>query len=96
MAYSEELVDTILTKINADKETFKLDRQSKLIKDFFKIDQQVANEMGVNRFAKAVIFNYDSTRNFGVLIDAFSSSDLIKQLLKSEDTNSCCAKILKY
>lgn len=96
MTYSEELVDTILTKINADKETFKLDRQSKLIKDFFKIDQQVANEMGVNRFAKAVIFNYDSTRNFGVLIDAFSSTDLIKQLLKAEETHTSCAKLLKY
>ncbi|RGI30169.1 MULTISPECIES: DsbA family protein [Enterococcaceae] len=96
MAYSDELVDMILTKINADKETFKLDRQSKLIKEFFKIDQQIANEMGINRFAKAVIFNYDSTRNFGVLIDAFSSTDLIKQLLKVEHTQTNYAKLLEH
>ena len=85
MTYSEELVDQILTKINADKETFKLDRQSKLVKEFFQIDQQVANEMGINRFSKAVIFNYDSPKNFGVLIDAFSPTDLIKKLLKADD-----------
>lgn len=85
MTYSEELVDQILTKINADKETFKLDRQSKLVKEFFQIDQQVANEMGINRFSKAVIFNYDSPKNFGVLIDAFSPTDLIKKLLKAGD-----------
>lgn len=94
--YSEKLVDDILTKINADKETFKLDRQSKLIKDFFKTDQKVANEMGINRFSKAVIFNYDSSRNFGVLIDAFSSTDLIKQLLKVETNHTNCAKLLEH
>ncbi|MGX4685448.1 DsbA family protein [Vagococcus sp. JNUCC 83] len=94
--YSEKLVDDILNKINADKETFKLDRQSKLIKDFFKTDQKIANEMGVNRFSKAVIFNYDSSRNFGVLIDAFSSTDLIKQLLKVETNHTACAKLLEH
>lgn len=96
MPYSEELVDNILTKINADKETFKLDRQSKLIKDFFQIDQQVANEMGITRFAKAVIFNYDTSSNFGVLIDAFSSTDLIQQFLKTENCRNKWANLLEH
>lgn len=80
--YSKELVEEILEEIRADKSLFNSDRQSHLVKEFFQQDQKIANEMGVNRFTKAVIFNYGLDQDFGVLIDGLASIDDIKSLIQ--------------
>lgn len=79
--YSKDLVNAIINRLNIDTTQFYNDRYSPLIRDFFRGDQQIANEMGVSYFSKAVIFNYKNDTNMGVLIDSFTPSYLIKELL---------------
>ena len=82
--YSNKLVHSILEEIKVDLSLFKTDRQSNLVVDFFKLDQQVANEMGVEYFADAVIFNYNCERDFGVLVEADTPIDIIQELFKTD------------
>lgn len=81
--YSKELVIQVLKSISADIKLFESDRQSHLVTNFFKSDQQIANEMGVESFSKAAILNYDSSNDFGVLIDSWTPDNVIKNLLSS-------------
>lgn len=81
--YSTQLVHQILTQINADLTLFKHDRESNLIVDFFRLDQQVANEMGIESFSDAVIFNYNCDRDFGVLVEADTPDAIIEELFKT-------------
>lgn len=82
--YSTKLVHSILEKLEVDMELFQSDRRSDLVVDFFKLDQQVAHEMGIEDFANAVIFNYNCERDFGVLIDADTPVDIIVELFKTD------------
>lgn len=81
--YSKALVRLILEELGADMALFVNDRSSNLVSEFFKLDQQVANEMGIEDFSDAVIFNYNCERDFGVLIDASTSEEIIKDLFKT-------------
>ena len=81
--YSKALVRSILDDLGADMPLFVNDRSSDLIIDFFKLDQQVANEMGIEDFSDAVIFNYNCERDFGVLIEADTPIEIIKDLFKT-------------
>lgn len=82
--YSKYLVRSILNDLGADMSLFLNDRSSNLIIDFFKLDQQVANEMGIEDFSDAVIFNYNCERDFGVLIEADTPDDIIRDLFKTD------------
>lgn len=82
--YSNQLVHSILEELKVDVSLFKTDRHSNLIVDFFKLDQQVANEMGIEYFSDAVIFNYNCDRDFGVLVEADTPDDLIQELFKTD------------
>lgn len=82
--YSNDLVLDILSDIGANVEDFKADRQTKLVVDFFKLDQQMSHEMNIERFSDAVIFNYHSDRDFGVLVTDNISQGDIQALLKTD------------
>ncbi|MFW8054100.1 DsbA family protein [Vagococcus fluvialis] len=82
--YSTHLVESILEALHVDMELFQSDRRSELVVDFFKLDQQVAHEMGIEDYSNAVIFNYNCDRDFGVLIDANTPVDLIIDLFKTD------------
>lgn len=81
--YSENLVHSILESLGADIPLFTVDRQSPLIEDFFKLDQQVAQEMGIENFSDAVIFNYNCERDFGVLVSFDTPDRDIVELFKT-------------
>lgn len=83
-AYSKELVHDILMDLKVDINLYTADRQSPLIVDFFKIDQQVAHEMGINSFSDAVIFNYNCERDFGVLVSGHAPKEIIQDLFKTD------------
>lgn len=82
--YTKELVHEILMSLNVDMDLYTVDRQSSLIIDFFKIDQQVAHEMGINSFSDAVIFNYNCERDFGVLVSEDTPKEMIQDLFKTD------------
>lgn len=82
--YSKCLVNDILMSIGVDLELYETDRASNLVVDFFKIDQQIAQEMNVTSFTDAVIFNYRCDRDFGVLVTDDMPHSVIKQLLESD------------
>jgi len=86
--YSKELVHSILEDINVDMTLFFHDRKSNLIVDFFKLDLQMANEMGVEDFSDSVIFNYNCDRDFGVLVKKETPEDLVQDLFKTECANN--------
>lgn len=67
--YSSELTEKLLVETGADLTMFRMDRQSSFVKESFHTDQQIAREMGVVNHPSAVIFNYSSDRDFGVLIE---------------------------
>ncbi|MGX7024071.1 DsbA family protein [Vagococcus hydrophili] len=82
--YSKELVTDILQSIDVDLDLYEADRASDLVVDFFKIDQQIAQEMNVDSFADAVIFNYRCDRDFGVLVDDNTPNEIIYQLFETD------------
>lgn len=82
--YTNELVFDILLELNINIDLFKADRESKLIVDFFKIDQQIGHEMGIEAFTDAVIFNYNCDRDFGVLVEDSTPHDIIQDLFKTD------------
>ncbi|MEG0255954.1 MAG: DsbA family protein [Vagococcus sp.] len=82
--YSNELVVDILHDLKINVDLFKADRESKLIIDFFKIDQQIGHEMGIESFTDAVIFNYNCDRDFGVLVEDNTPHDIIQDLFKTD------------
>jgi len=78
--YCPELVKSILSELPVDMQMFDKDRHSDLIMESFNLDQQVAQEMGVEHYATAVIFN-DSNSDFGIRVDSNIKDELIKQVL---------------
>lgn len=82
--YSKALVLEVLQELNVDIDLFTQDRESRLIVDFFKMDQQVAHEMGINSFSDAVIFNYNCDRDFGVLVNEHTPREMIQDLFKTD------------
>ncbi|MGO3732211.1 MAG: DsbA family protein [Vagococcus sp.] len=88
--YSTQLVHSILKELNADIDLFNIDRKSELIVDFFHIDQQVANEMSIENYTDAVIFNYHCERDFGVLVDDTISTEMIMDLFKTDYHSKTC------
>ncbi|MGX7013566.1 DsbA family protein [Vagococcus silagei] len=86
--YSPELALHLIQKIGADVETFKEDRDSKLVQRCFQKDQQIAQEMSVSDYSTAVIFNYDSHEDFGILVDANLSERHISRLIQASSTSN--------
>lgn len=82
--YSKHLVTDILSSIGVDLEIYEADRASDLIVDFFKMDQQIAQEMNIESFTDAVIFNYRCDRDFGVLVTDDMPHSVIQQLFESD------------
>ncbi|AQP54160.1 hypothetical protein CBF34_06380 [Vagococcus penaei] len=82
--YTDNLIEQILNDLGVDLDAFIVDRQSQLIIDFFQMDQQIAHEMKVERFSSAVIFNYATDDNFGILLTDDTPDDIIQSLLEPD------------
>ena len=81
--YSSKLSEKFLIEAGGDLDMFRTDRQSDFVKESFQTDQQIAREMGIVSHPSAVVYNYDSERDFGVLIENCCSVDDIKQLCET-------------
>lgn len=82
--YTDDLIEQILNDLDVDLDAFIVDRQSQLIIDFFQMDQQIAHEMKVECFSSAVIFNYATDDNFGILLTDDTPDDIIQSLLEPD------------
>lgn len=87
ISYSPELSETFLVEASGDLDMFRSDRQSEFVKESFQTDQQIAREMGIVTHPSAVVYNYASERDFGVLIENCCSADDIKQLCETKKQN---------
>ncbi|EPH97681.1 hypothetical protein D920_01846 [Enterococcus faecalis 13-SD-W-01] len=81
--YSPALAEKIFKEIGGDLAMFKEDRQSEFVKEAFFADQKIAREMGIVQHPSAVIYNYASERDFGVLVEGTNSIKSIKELCKT-------------
>lgn len=108
LAYTDQLVDDIVTQINGDLKMFRSDRLSSIVRDSFISDQETAKEMNVCKNTSAVVFNYACDRDFGVLIEDPPTSDILRELFKTNEqscndgsyaeqvSNSSSAKLTDY
>ncbi|GLB47034.1 DsbA family protein [Philodulcilactobacillus myokoensis] len=80
--YSDRLVLSIAKKSKLDLKMFKDDRQSSLAKNAFKYDQELTNEMKIQKPSSAVIFNCDSS-DCGILIDEINYQYLLSVCSKN-------------
>lgn len=87
ISYSPELSETFLVEASGDLDMFRSDRQSEFVKESFQTDQQIAREMGIIKHPSAVVYNYASERDFGVLIENCCSAEDIKQLCETKKQN---------
>lgn len=87
-AYTTALVNQIVTQIGGDLAMFQADRSSKIVQDSFIADQETAKEMSVCKNTSAVVFNYACERDFGVLIEEQPSSEILRELFKTNE-QSC-------
>ena len=87
ISYSPELSETFLVEASGDLDMFRSDRQSEFVKESFQTDQQIAREMGIVTHPSAVVYNYASERDFGVLIENCCSAEDIKQLCEIKKQN---------
>ena len=87
ISYSPELSETFLVEASGDLDMFRSDRQSEFVKESFQTDQQIAREMGIITHPSAVVYNYASERDFGVLIENCCSAEDIKQLCETKKQN---------
>lgn len=81
--YSEELVKRVAKKAQLDVDMFLEDRQSKLARQAFHKDQQMAAELGVTQTATAVVFDSDNA-DYGFLISNFDYAALIQSLRENK------------
>lgn len=86
--YNEALVRKVIQSLDADTTMFYEDRKSTLVKESFLEDQQIASEMGIKRHPSVVVFNYDCNRDFGVLLEDYSSKEMLHALCRT-DEESC-------
>lgn len=77
--YSTELATQIAKDAKLDLEMFMEDRQSKLARQAFHKDQQMAAELGVTKTATAVVFDSNDPE-YGFLIPNFDYQTLIRSL----------------
>lgn len=87
ISYSAELSERFLMEAGGDLEMFRSDRQSEFVKESFQTDQQIAREMGIVTHPSAVVYNYASERDFGVLVENCHSADDIKELCDIQQNN---------
>lgn len=87
LPYSSELSEKFLLESGGDLEMFRSDRQSEFVKESFQTDQQIAREMGIAAHPSAVVYNYASERDFGVLVENCYSANEIKQLCEAKGSS---------
>ncbi|TLQ03441.1 dithiol-disulfide isomerase [Pediococcus stilesii] len=75
VSYSLELGSTIAKEVGLDLEMFELDRQSDMVQEEFKHDQQLAHEMGAEDIPAAVIFNIKD-EECGILMEHYDYETL--------------------
>lgn len=74
-SYSLELGSLIAKQVGLDTEMFEMDRQSKMVQEEFKRDQQLAHEMGAEDIPAAVIFNIKN-EDCGILMEHYDYETL--------------------
>jgi len=84
--YSFQLLKQIILEIGADWETFLSDRTSPIIEHFYRLDQQIAKDMGLTDHVGAVIFHYDRQMDFGIYTDEHPSYEILAQLILGDLT----------
>lgn len=77
LSYCNDIATQTAEEVNLDIDMFNEDRQSQLAKQAFHADQKMANEMGIEHTASAVIFN-ETQQDYGVLVDDFDYKSLLK------------------
>lgn len=85
--YSTDLATRIAKDAKLDLEMFMEDRQSKLARQAFHKDQQMATELGVTKTATAVVFNSNDPE-YGFLIPNFDYQTLIRSLREDKFSQS--------
>jgi predicted DsbA family dithiol-disulfide isomerase len=90
ISYSPELGTTIARQTGLDVEMFETDRQSRMVREEFKRDQQLAHEMDAENIPSAVIFNLKD-EDCGVLLEHYDYQTLASVChlkVKSTDTKN--------
>ena len=67
--YSDALVKELFSETNGDLEMFLEDRSSELVKKNFATDQRVAKDMGITITPSAVVYDFSSEEEYGVLLE---------------------------
>ena len=67
--YCDTLVKELFSETNGDLEMFLEDRTSELVKKNFATDQRVAKDMGITITPSAVVYDFSSEEEYGVLLE---------------------------
>lgn len=82
-AYSDDLLEEILNKVEIDKKMFYEDKSSSAVKKAYDRDLQIAQEMNVTHTPSLVIFD-NSNQSYGLLLASSITAETIAEICNGE------------